>query len=186
MRAGFWLSLVCLLLLQLPARAAFPLNAVTDSIKVTTKVATPPADTVKVTHRSLLLKRIDKIMAANADTTTTSVQPEKQERPKRSGIFGRLSLYLASLSVVAFIVALCTMFTPFLLTAVVIWLYSDAFAILFGTIGLVRRRKKGMAIAGIILGASMIALFIAIASFLSAVVSALPAIMATIILIGHI
>lgn len=170
----------------MPAQAAFPIHIVADSMSARTMVAQHIAtDSVLPTHRSLLTKRIDKIMSANQSDNNDEQKEVHPAHAKRSGIFGRLSLYLGLLSVAAFILAMCTLFSPFLVTAVVIWLYSDLFAVIFGSIGLVRRKKKGMAIAGIVLGVSMIALFFAIMAFLSAVASALPAIMATIIILGH-
>ncbi len=106
-------------------------------------------------------------------------------RHKRSGIFGRLSFYFGLLSSIAFVVALCTLFSPALTTALVVWLYSAFFAVVLGIIGMFRRKKKGMAMAGIILGVTQFALLAAVMSFISAVVSALPGIMAGILIIGH-
>jgi hypothetical protein len=178
---------ILMIILSAPARAAFPAHLSIDSpVAIAPVIHEHMADTNHLVRQSFLYKRINKIMSANKEEENTVGSDAPGSRTKRSGLFGRLSLYLGLLSIAAFITAICTLFTPFLLTAVVIWLYSDFFAVIFGTIGLVRRRKKGMAIAGIVLGVSMIALFFAVVSFLSAVVSALPGIMAAVILIGHI
>ena len=103
----------------------------------------------------------------------------------RSGIFGRLAFYCGLVSLIGFIVAMCTLFTPFHINALTVWVYFALFALVFGTIGLVHRKKKGMAVAGLALGCLQVVLLVAVGAFISAVVSAAPAIMAAMFILGH-
>lgn len=89
---------------------------------------------------------------------------------KKSGIFGRLSLYLGMLSFIFFIVAVSTL----TLWATEIWLDSAFFAVILGLIGMHKRKKKGMAIAGILLGLLQFAILGLLISIGAALITALP------------
>lgn len=128
-------------------------------------------------------ERVQRIRAQKAAKAV-----ERAQRPKKSGIWGRLSFYLASLSVLFFIVTLCTLFTPFAGTAAGIALLSAMFALPTGIFGLFRRKKKGMAIAGLLIGLLGIMLVAVLISFVvsvgTAMAAALPFI-GLIFLMGH-
>ena len=156
-----------LLLPSINSRGAFPLSVSRHSSLIT-YIAETEADTLS--YRP----------SENEKTGTTH-----KNYKIRSGIFGRLSLYFGLLSFIGFIVAICSIGSPVLGAGLVVWLYGATFAVISGLIGLHHRRKKGMAIAGIVIGVLQFVVLAAIASFFSAVAAALPGIMVTIMILGH-
>jgi hypothetical protein len=164
------IPVILALLLLLPgftSRAAFPLSGIQRS-EATTIISGNASDTVSVWP-----------------TEYKNAENGHKNHKIRSGIFGRLSLYFSLLSFIGFIVAVCSIHSPLLGVGLVVWLYGATFAVISGLIGLHHRRKKGMAIAGIVIGVLQFALLAAIASFFSAVAAALPGIMVAIMILGH-
>jgi hypothetical protein len=106
----------------------------------------------------------------------------------RSGIFGKLAFYCGLLTLLA--LGLAFIVTSHTLGGVIAVLYSIGFfgGLVFGGIGITRRRKRGKAILGLGIILLQILLFAGIASFASGVAAAAPAlfdVMVVIMLMGR-
>ncbi len=139
------------------------------------------ADSPGVLKHFGLFKKLDKANEEKANTLkddkaasdAKKIRDPKTRGKLRSGIFGRLSYYMGLISILAFIL-------PFFLSGPIIgyfvkvWLLSSILAVPLGCIGLMHRRKKRMAIAGLLMGLVQIGIFyVAISLPLSLLIVAL-------------
>lgn len=127
------------------------------------------ADSPGVLRQFGLFKKLDKAYEEKAKTLkdekvardAKKIRDPKRIRKERSGIFGRLSLYMGLISIVAFILTLCFLANPVVGNIAGVWVLSSILAVPLGWIGMVHRRKKRMAIAGLLIGLMQIVIFYA-------------------------
>ena len=175
--------IILFLLLHAPRlHAGFPIKK-PNSNSAYAGITPVQADSPTDSRQSKFLKKLE--LLKEKQTANQSDNAARPARPLRSGIFGRLAFYLGLLSVISLILLLFTLTANIAGTYAGIWLISSFLAIILGLIGLHKRRKKGMALAGLVIGLGEVALMFALASFISAVAANLPAIMATIFVLGR-
>ena len=155
-----------------------------------------PADSPGVLRQFGLFKKLDKAYEDKAKTLkdekaerdAKKIRDPKRIRKERSGIFGRLSLYMGLISIAAFILTLCFLANPVVGNIAGVWVLSSILAVPLGWIGMVHRRKKRMALAGLLIGLMQIVIFYATislaVSLYTAAQSAFP-ILAFIMLAGR-
>ncbi len=116
-----------------------------------------------------LFKKLDKAYEEKAKALkdekaardAKKIRDPKRIRKERSGIFGRLSLYMGLISIVGFIFTLCFLANPLVGNIAGVWVLSSILAVPLGWIGMVHRRKKRMALAGLLIGLMQIVIFYA-------------------------
>lgn len=127
------------------------------------------ADSPGVIRQFGLFKKLDKAYEEKAKTLkdekaardAKKIRDPKRIRKERSGIFGRLSLYMGLISIAAFILTLCFLANPLVGNIAGVWVLSSILAVPLGWIGMVHRRKKRMALAGLLIGLMQIVIFYA-------------------------
>ncbi len=106
-----------------------------------------------------------------------SAQVYKLKHPDhelKSGIFGRLAFYGGLLTVLTLLLAFVISSPTLAFIDAVLYCVGFFGGIIFGLIGITRRKKRGKAIIGLSIILLQIMLFAAIASFASAVAAAAP------------
>ena len=185
--------IVLLLVGAQPARAAFP-------VRVRARADSPAVEKPPVFNRRQRFynQQVDAAQKFVAPAFADSVAVKKHKHGKlkkffdrkaeqayriqhpdhdlKSGIYGKLAFYCGLLSVVSLLCAFIV--TAQWLALLIAILYTVGFlgSIVFGLIGITRRRKRGKAILGLAIGLFQVFLFVAIASFASSVAAAAPAI----------
>ena len=195
---GFKYTLIVLFLLFgsfLNAEAAYIIKFKNTGL-VSNNYQNVTADSPGVLKQFGLFKRLDKAYEEKAKTLkdekavrdAKKIRDPKTLRKERSGIFGRLSLYMGLISIAAFILTLCFLANPLVGNIAGVWVLSSILAVPLGWIGMVHRRKKRMALAGLLIGLMQIVIFYATislaVSLYTAAQSAFP-ILAFIMLAGR-
>ncbi len=170
---------------EIEKKSWFPGNKVTG----TDSLAYQPKDT---TGKAQVQENKPGIFSTLQDTynkKTAQVEAYTQpKRPLKSGIYGKLSFYMGLTSLFAIGIAFLSL-SPFLMQVdAVLWLLSLPACLIFGLIGVTRRKKRGKAILGLMMGGFQVALIAAFISFLSAAATAGPVIfdvLAVLLFMGH-